>query len=243
MIRKSVLSILLLAVLLVQPLAQAGAAPLAQDQSGITSPRDGAVVRGVISIVGTANHPEFWKYEMYYAPGVNPSDQWVFVGTVHETPVDNGQLETWNTTLIPDGVYALRLRVVRRDGNYVEYTVRNINVANTTPTDTPTPEASPTPEFTPTPPPPTSTPEIVQPPTATPRPTPTFLPPTPTPEDKGTLSDVELNADNLQNAFCMGGGAVIGLFGLLAVYFVIRNFVLWLWSLIWDRRRRRDQRI
>jgi len=242
MIRKVYLVFLFLGAMVLQPLLpQLNAAPPIQEQSGITSPRDGAVVRGVVSIVGTAAHPEFWKYEIYYAPEPNPTEQWVFIGTVHETPVVNGQLEIWNTTFIPDGVYTLRLRVVRRDGNYIEYPVRNISVANTKPTDTPTPAATATPENTPTPLPPTATPEIVQPPTATPRPTPTFLPATPTPEESGTLPQVELSSSNLGRAFCYGGGGVLIFFGLLAIYFVIRSIVLWFWTLVWDRPRRRDQ--
>jgi len=244
MIRKLSFVALVLAVvisLLSSPLLFA--APPSQEESGISSPRDGAVVRGIVSIIGTASHPEFWKYEIYYAPYPNVADQWVFVGTVHETPVVNGQLETWNTNLIPDGVYALRLRVVRRDGNYIEYTVNNISVANTKPTETPTPEASPTPENTPTPLPPTPTPEIVQPPTSTPRPSPTFIPATATPESNSSLPRVEVSTSNLGKAFCYGGAGTVAIFGLLMVYVIIRAIVTWFWSLVWDRSRRGDQEI
>jgi len=248
MTRKLFLAMFLLGALIAQssslPLF---AAPLNQEESGISSPRDGAEVRGVVSIIGTAVHPEFWKYEVYYAPYPNPTEQWVFVGTVRETPVTNGQLETWNTNFISDGVYALRLRVVRRDGNYTEYTVNNINVTNTMPTkpaETPTLEATSTPEDTPTPPPPTSTPEIVQPPTLTPRPSPTSIPPTATPEEEeNPLPQVDVSAGNLSKAFCYGGGATVAVFGLLAIYAIIRGIVTWFWSLIWDRSRRRDQGI
>jgi formylglycine-generating enzyme required for sulfatase activity len=107
----------------------------------ITSPRDRAMVRGTVSIRGTATHPEFWKYEVAYGPEPNPSDQWVLIDAVHETQVVDNVLETWDTTLVPDGNYSLRLRVVRRDGNYQEYFVREIVVANTQPTDTPSPSA------------------------------------------------------------------------------------------------------
>jgi hypothetical protein len=218
------------------------AAPLNQEQAIIiTSPRDGAVVRGVVSIIGTASHTDFWKYEVYYAPEPNPTDQWVFIGTVHETAVVNGLLETWNTNFIPDGVYALRLRVVRRDGNYVEYTAHNISVANTKPTDTPTLEATPTPEKTPTPLPPTPTPEIVQPPTSTPRPLPTTVSTATTTEGGNALPKVEVSAGNLSKAFCYGAGGMVAFFGLFTIYAIARGIVTWFWSLIWDRSRRRDQ--
>lgn len=244
MTRKLLVALLVLAAAALQPfIPSLLAAPQSQEQAIISSPRDGAVVRGAVSIIGTATHPEFWKYEVYYAPEPNPTDQWVFIGTLHETSVENGLLETWNTSFIPDGVYALRLRVVRRDANYTEYTVHNISVANTTPTDTPTPEASPTPENTPTPPPPTDTPEIEQPPTSTPRPSPTPIPVTATPEDENQLPKVEVNTGNLGKAFCYGGGATVIVFGLLAIYAIVRRIVIWFWSLIWDRPRRRDYEI
>jgi hypothetical protein len=244
MTRKLLFALLLLAVATLQPfIPSLLAAPPSQEQAIISSPRDGAVVRGVVSIIGTAMHPEFWKYEVYYAPEPNPTDQWVFIGILHETPVENGLLETWNTNFIPDGVYALRLRVVRRDANYTEYTVHNISVANTKPTDTPTPEASPTPENTPTPPPPTATPEIEQPPTSTPRPLPTPIPATATPEDENQPPKVEVNTGNLGKAFCYGTGATAAIFGLLAIYAIIRRIVIWFWSLIWDRSGQRDYEI
>jgi hypothetical protein len=244
MTRKLLVALLLLVVATFQPFIPALlAAPQSQEQAIISSPRDGAVVRGAVSIIGTAMHSEFWKYEVYYAPEPNPTDQWVFIGTLHETSVENGLLETWNTSFIPDGVYALRLRVVRRDANYTEYTVHNISVANTTPIDTPTPEASPTPENTPTPPPPTATPEIEQPPTLTPRPSPTPIPVTATPEDENQLPKVEVNTGNLGKSFCYGGGATVAVFGLLAIYAIVRRIVIWFWSLIWDRSHQRDYEI
>jgi len=247
MTRKLIFALLLLAAAALQPfIPPLLAAPPSQEQAIISSPRDGAVVRGVVSIIGTAMHPEFWKYEVYYAPEPNPTDQWVFIGTLHETSVENGPLETWNTSFIPDGVYALRLRVVRRDANYTEYTVHNISVSNTKPTDTPTPEASPTPENTPTPPPPTDTPEIQQPPTSTPRPSPTSISATATPEDEDSAvarPTVEVNTGNLSKAFCYGGGATVALFGLFTIYAIIRRIVIWFWSLIWDRSHRRDYEI
>jgi len=104
--------------------------------SRITSPRENEVVVGAVVIEGTAAHPEFWKYELYYSPMA--TEQWVFIGQAHETPVISGQLEIWYTTTVPDGAYKLRLRVGRRDGNYDEYFVRNISVSNTVPKMTPT---------------------------------------------------------------------------------------------------------
>lgn len=127
----------------------AGAVNAAPAQQGfvgvITAPQQGSSVRGTISIEGTASHGDFWKYEVHYGRGASPSN-WVLIGDVHTNTVSNGRLEVWNTGLVPDGIYTLRLRVVRRDGNFEDVFTREIRVANTTPTDTPVPpEEMPTP--------------------------------------------------------------------------------------------------
>jgi cell division septation protein DedD len=213
--------------------AAPGRSPQEQEpEAVITSPRDRAVVRGRVSIQGTATHPEFWKYEVAYGPEPNPGDQWTLIGVVHETPVVDNVLETWDTTLLPDGNYSLRLRVVRRDGNYQEYFVREIAVANAEPTDTPTPEVTPTPTNTPTPLPPTPTIIIELPvlPSPTPRPLPTVaqvIKPTATPEP----SFFSIQLPDLGGAFCWGVGAAAFAFLLLGLLTLLRR----LFSLLFRR--------
>ena len=113
--RKAVIAFFLVWVLF---LTFIGRAPMAQPQGQITSPRDRASVRGSVSIEGNANHPQFQKYEIHFAPEPNPNDQWAPVGrSPFDVPVVQGRLALWDTTIIPDGLYSLRLRVVRVDGN------------------------------------------------------------------------------------------------------------------------------
>ena len=166
---KNVLALCLLTALIAGLFVVRLEAAPPQQGAVITSPQDRDVVRGLLVIKGTATNPNFWKYEIHYAPEPNPTDQWMLVGDVHEAHVTDGRLETWDTSLVSDGTYSLRLRVVRVDGNYDEYYVRQISVINAQPTETPT--TTPTPEATRTPLPPTPTVIIEQPPTATPRPT------------------------------------------------------------------------
>lgn len=224
--RKTVGSCLLLLLIGVFLVVVIEAAPSRSPQEQgpeavITSPRDRAVVRDKVSIQGTATHPEFWKYEVAYGLEPNPGDQWILIGAVHETQVVDNVLETWDTTLLPDGNYSLRLRVVRRDGNYQEYFVREVAVANTQPTDTPTPAVTPTPTNTPTPLPPTPTIviELPVPPSPTPAPLPTVaqvIRPTPTPAS----SFFNIKLPDLGGAFCWGAGAAAFAFlaiGLLAL--------------------------
>jgi len=197
-----------------------------QQEAVITSPRDRDVVRGLLVIKGTATHPSFWKYEIHYAPEPNPTDQWTVLA-VHEVQVTDGRLETWDTSLVPDGTYSLRLRVVRKDGNYDEYYVRQISVANALPKETETPTATPTPAATSTPLPPTPTVIIEQPPTATPRPTSTPGPAGVTPEPQ-TGGGLNITAQGLSKAFLYGAGGTIGLFLLMGILTTLRRLISWL---------------
>ncbi len=44
---------------------------------------------------------------------------------------------------VPDGTYALRVRVVKADGNYLDSDAVRVLVANTRPVEPPTPEGTP----------------------------------------------------------------------------------------------------
>ncbi|MDY7039331.1 MAG: hypothetical protein SVX38_00555 [Chloroflexota bacterium] len=237
------LSRLLLIVLFISA-TTSYAAPPAQDGAAIiTSPQDNAIIRGVVSITGTATHPSFWRYDLFYAPDPNPTGDWIFI-EVHENMVNSGPLGTWDTTLVPDGVYQLRLRVIRSDSNYVEYIVHQISIANRQPTETPTPEATPTALSTPTPPPPTPTVVIEQPPTATPRPTSTPYSvgtPRPTPAfDDDSL--IGISTGGLGRSFCYGAGLAVGIFVLLGILVMLRSIIARLARRIWRWARSSPRR-
>ena len=186
----------------------------------ITSPRDNATVRGRVVITGSAFLPDFWKYEVHYAS--EPGGQWIMVEHIHKVPVINGQLAVWDTTLVPDGRYSLRLRVVHRDGNYEEYFVRGISVVNTQPPETPTP----TPTSTPTPLPPTPTIVIEQPaplPTSTPTPTPSV---TVIPRPTSSIALSTIDVGDLGKAFLYGAGAAGGLFLLVGFLILLRQLII-----------------
>jgi hypothetical protein len=223
---------------LVLAAAPALQAPLAQVLSQITSPRDRASVRGLVPIEGSATHTQFQKYEIHYGPEPNPGDQWIPIGgSPFTVPVVQGRLGLWDTTVIPDGLYSLRLRVVRADGNYDEYHVRGIQVANTRPTETPTPEPTPTlagPTDTPAPTPTIiiAVPTVLSP---TPRPTDTPLPtapPTDTPEP------LNLPFQSISDAACWGTGATLAVFVGIGLVFALKGGLLSLFR--WLARRGRE---
>jgi hypothetical protein len=192
----------------------------------------------LVPIEGSATHTEFQKYEIHFGPEPNPGDQWTSIGgSPFLVPVVQGRLGLWDTTIIPDGIYSLRLRIVRLDGNYDEYFVRGIQVANTRPTETPTPRPTPTPSGPTDTPAPTPTVVIAVPtvPSPTPKPTDTPLPtalPTDTPEP------LNLPFQSISDAACWGAGGTIALFVGIGVFFALKGGLASLFR--WLARRGRE---
>ena len=117
------------------------AAPAAQEpRPVIAQPAQDAPVRGAVQIVGSAVNPQFQKYQIYFAPWPAPSDaSWAFVSEAfNQQPL--GLLGTWDSRTVTDGAYALRVRVVKLDGNYLDSEPRLVQVANFRQVASPTPE-------------------------------------------------------------------------------------------------------
>jgi hypothetical protein len=219
--RKTAIILALGLLLLAGPLGQV---VQSQTLGQITSPRDRAQVRGLVPIEGSATHPQFQKYEIHYGPEPNPANQWTpIAGSPFGVPVVQGRLGLWDTTIIPDGIYSLRLRIVRLDGNYDEYMVHGIQVLNSQPTETPTPAASPTPEAPTNTPEPTVTVVIGVPTVASPTPKPTSTPlPTALPSDTPE-PPVDLPFQNVSDAACWGAGATVAVFVGIGLFFVLKG--------------------
>jgi len=201
----------------------------------IASPTDNEVVRGVISIRGSATHPAFDRFQVAYArEPVTRNNAWVTIGIERRDQVVNGELAIWDTRTVPDGSYSLRLRVIRADGNYSEIEVKQLVVANTQPTETPTPEgpqATPTPTITPTSLPPTPTVVIEQPVVDTPTPRPLALVgelPTPRPTSSGAIPipNVEVDTAPLKSGCLWGAGGMFIIFLFFGFLSAIRTFVM-----------------
>ena len=218
------------------------AAPPMQAVSVITSPKNLTTVRGNVVIEGSATHPNFWKYEIAFAREPNPSN-WALIGDVHQNTVVNGRLEVWNTVTVPDGTYSLRLRVVRKDGNYDEYYVRQLTVGNKQPTETPTPAETLTPSaptVTSTPLPSTPTVVIQQPKKETPSPAanPTgkaAIEPTATPADQPKVS-----TKAMLDSLCQGSEVVLVIFAAVGVLFIIRGILLALYRWVRGKLSKKD---
>jgi len=228
MLKRSLLLLIALALLSV------GQSHIFAQGSGISYPPETEVVRGVIEIRGTAANADFWKYELAAAPF--GTQNWFNIA-VSETPVTNGVLGVWNTGTVQDGTYTLRMRVVKRDGNYDEFTPQRVLVGNALPSPTPTADVSPTATVTPTSEPPTATPVIVTPDI----PTPTAAAPTETPTPVGTSNgggssnkggDKNSTTSLLEtatDAFFNGARIVLAIFLVIGFFFAVKHILTWLY--------------
>ncbi len=223
------------------------AAPQAQEaRPVIAQPAQDTPVRGVIQIVGTAIHPQFQRYELYYAPWPVPSDQsWIFIGDAHFNQQPLGLLGTWDSRSVTDGTYALRVRVVRADGNYLDSDPRRVLVANTRPVETPTSFPTDTPEPLPTQPLVIPT-TVIAAPTAesspTPEPTPTLEPEvtpilavTRTPDGQAgaaSIADQLFSGARLLDVAERAATYTIAAFLAIGLFFGVKWVLAWLWHKI-----------
>lgn len=94
----------------------------------IISPDLFAYVRGKVSLRGSAAGVDFKFYQIVVGQGLNP-ESWLQVGSDGTSSVVNGELGVWDTQG-QDGLYAVRLQVVRQDQSIetatIQVTVDNI---------------------------------------------------------------------------------------------------------------------
>ncbi len=191
-----------------RPVAAQEALPTPNPLAAIAAPQPGQTVRGQVNITGAAAPAGFAAYEVSFTYADNPTDTWFLIQR-GETPLTEGVLAVWNTTAITDGLYDLRLRVFLTSGEVLQDIIRNIDVRNYTPTQTPTVTPAPPPTLTPVPVVPTVTPT----PTRTPPPTPTALPPNPAAVDMPALAQM----------LGYGALAAFGVFILFGLFLSLRR--------------------
>ena len=91
--------------------------PAALGTATIADPQPGQALRGVVLIRGPAQQPAFDHYEVSFSYEPNPTADWFAIEAAGSSPVQNGQLASWDTTQIADGAYQLRLQVFSSDGS------------------------------------------------------------------------------------------------------------------------------
>lgn len=167
---------------------------------GFTAPLENAALNGIVTISGSA--PAAW--ELAFAYPNDPTGTWFLLASSSD-PFTGDLLAAWDTTLITDGPYTLRLRVFAADS--IQDYFLNIRIRNNSPTETPTPIETPTPTIT-------LTASLTRQPSATPTVTYTpALPPTPLPANPAALQTDEIGLHFGTGALTVA--AIFSFFGLL----------------------------
>jgi hypothetical protein len=162
----------------------------AQTSIRITAPASGDVLQGLVNIMGTSAADGFLSSELAFAFASDTTSTWFLIYQT-DSPVTDGLLAAWDTSLVTDGDYNLRLRVTLQDGTILESLVTGLRIRNQISTETPAPTSTPEP---------TATTEVFLPATPLPptpqaAPTSTHLPtPTPLPANPASLTDSQIYA-------------------------------------------------
>ncbi len=111
-------------------------------QIAISQPSPGETVAGDVYVMGSANIADFSHYVVEYGEGGDPIGWGTVAGPVY-APVDNGLLAVWDTRLLANRDFSLRVVVYDRLGNGIESRTWVV-VMNPTPTSAATLTPKPT---------------------------------------------------------------------------------------------------
>lgn len=106
--------------------------------NGIVTPPAGAAVRGVVPVTGVAAGADFAKWQLDLLPA-GDAHRAVFLAVGETASAAASALASFDSARYADGAYTLRLRVVRRDGNYDEF-FTPVTIANAAPAPAAAPE-------------------------------------------------------------------------------------------------------
>ena len=104
----------------------------------ITQPQPNQAIQGIVIILGSTNVRNFSNSTLDFSYHDNPTDTWFPISNSSQGVV-NDQLAAWDTTIITDNNYTLRLTVTTQTGQTLTYLVDNIRVRNYSPIETLTP--------------------------------------------------------------------------------------------------------
>lgn len=202
----------------------------------ITSPVDGQQLFGQVNITGGASHPSaFDYYTLEYNDQGDPTASWLLVQPLVQQQRQNDILGAWNTNMVPDGVYRLRLRVFLADGEVGgEFIVSNLRVINSQPTPVPTVRGAETSLNAPTPGPSPTSP-IQQPASNNPSAgdfagqdttggqASAAFPDAAETSAQSTEKTTRINIGRVRGAFCTGIYLTLGIFGVMLLYRLTRG--------------------
>ncbi|MBI5944369.1 MAG: hypothetical protein HY864_08380 [Chloroflexi bacterium] len=180
----------------------------------ISAPKSGQILRGKVAITGFMDVPNFSTAELAFAYAASdgsaslPAENW-FILQTYSQPVKDSALAVWDTTVLTDGLYSLRLRVFLQDGSFQEVTVANLKIGNDIPLATTTPTKLPTETMTPQPASPTDPPATA-----------TIAHPSPTPL---LANPASVSTTVIYSTFARAGLVVLVLFILFSLILRLRK--------------------
>lgn len=182
--------------------------PTAIPTADILMPLTGQAVQGKIPVIVFTAIQGFQSAELYFGYTDDQTGTW-FLIVQNSQPLMGTEIGTWDTSLITDGNYNLRLVVLLEDGTKVNVLVKGLRVRNYSPIET----------STPTPVTPTATLAPGEMPTATATPIPTTTAtPTPLPTNPAEMTNGQITKSLSKGAI----GAVF-VFVILGVYILIKQ--------------------
>jgi len=107
-------------------------APNPSEDALITSPANYSYVSGVVDIMGTVKTQDLTSYRIQIGQGLNPAS-WLQIGEDFTRKISNRMIVEWDTYGIEDGLYAMRLMVIRENFQLDTHTIQ-VSVDNTPPT-------------------------------------------------------------------------------------------------------------
>ncbi len=156
-------------------------------EPSILTPQSGQTLRGQVQITGNLDVIDFSSAELSFAYSASDAAQAWFAMQTFSQPVKDPVIAVWDTTLLTDGDYTLRLRVNFLDGTSREILVPDLKIRNDVPLPSETPTATASLTLTPNVLTPTSTPTLI--PSLTPEVSATPFPsPIPLPTNPAALS-------------------------------------------------------
>lgn len=106
-------------------------APRPDDDVLITSPENFSYVSGIVEIYATVGIDEITNYRIQVGQGLNPSN-WLQIGEDQSQKITNKKVVEWDSTTMEDGLFALRLMVIKENLQIDTHTIQ-VSVDNTAP--------------------------------------------------------------------------------------------------------------
>jgi hypothetical protein len=97
----------------------------------IQTPQTADVLKGSVEVLGSVSESDFISASLYYAYADTSVETWFLIQTIQK-PVKDDVLAKWDTSLITDGNYKLKLSVLRKSGEIQEVVVDHLQVRNYT---------------------------------------------------------------------------------------------------------------